>query len=46
MFAKTTYSGTLAEQYELLSKQLEALCQGNLMPSPIIVMHLLYSTSF
>ncbi|MEK4700764.1 GAF domain-containing protein [Solibacillus sp. FSL R7-0668] len=28
MFAKTTYSGTLAEQYELLSKQLEALCQG------------------
>lgn len=28
MFAKTTYSGTLAEQYELLSKQLDALCQG------------------
>ncbi|WP_274307732.1 GAF domain-containing protein [Solibacillus daqui] len=28
MFAKKTYNGTLAEQYHLLSKQLDALCHG------------------
>lgn len=28
MFAKTTYNGTLADQYDLLSKQLDALCTG------------------
>ena len=28
MFAKTTYNGTLADQYDLLSKQLDVLCTG------------------
>lgn len=28
MFSKTTYNGSLAEQYDLLAKQLEALLQG------------------
>ena len=28
MFSKTTYNGTLAEQYDLLAKQLDALLQG------------------
>lgn len=28
MFSKTTYNGSLAEQYDLLAKQLDALLQG------------------